>query len=183
MVQLEKSLSVDPHLCTGCRICEIQCSMEHLKESRPSRALIHVVRLDSEGLFIPTVCKHCAEAFCMYACPTGAIYREDSTQAVLVDQSKCVRCRSCMLACPWGLIWMGAEGKVEKCDLCNGDPACARWCPTGAVKYDRSDRQHVQKMSRAAIKDVNALVKQKRVLKRLYYSAVQRILSRHRSEE
>lgn len=172
---------IDPHLCTGCRMCEIQCSIEHLKESAPSKALIHVVRLDSQGLFIPTVCKHCSEAFCMYACPTGAIYRESTTKAVLVDETKCVRCRSCMLACPWGLIWMNSTGKVEKCDLCRGKPVCASWCPTGAIKYERLDRQHVQKMTRAAIKDTSALVKQKGILlKRLQNESIRRILTEHK---
>ena len=97
----QKSLIVDPDLCTGCRICELRCSLYHRRESNPSRALLHVVRLESQGLFIPAVCKHCTEAFCMYACPTGAIYRDGSTNAVLVESSKCVGCRSCMVACPW----------------------------------------------------------------------------------
>lgn len=179
---LPKSLIVDPDLCTGCRICELRCSLYHHRESNPSRALLHVVRLESQGLFIPAVCKHCTEAFCMYACPTGAIYRDGSTNAVLVESSKCVGCRSCMVACPWGLIWMNCEGKIDKCDLCGGTPKCAQWCPTEAIKYERLDKQHLKKMSRMAIRDAHSVREKEAVLQKIYYSGLGRILSNEKKE-
>ncbi len=175
-------MNVDSDVCTGCRICELRCSLHHRRESNPSRALLHVVRLESQGLFIPTVCKHCTEAFCISACPTGAMYRDSSTGAVLVDTAKCVGCRSCIVACPWGLVWMNPEGKIDKCDLCGGDPQCAKWCPTEAIKYACSDKQHVKKMRRAAIKDAPGVKDKEALLQKIYYSGRDRILSDAKKE-
>ena len=118
----------------------------------------------------------------MYACPTGAIYRDGVTDAVLVDSAKCVGCRSCIVACPWGLVWMNAEGRIDKCDLCEGNPQCAKWCPTEAIKYVRGDRQHLKKMTRAAIRDDHAVKEKEAILQKIYYAGRDRILSSTKKE-
>jgi Fe-S-cluster-containing dehydrogenase component len=118
----------------------------------------------------------------MYACPTGAIFRDSSTDAVLVDPGKCVGCRSCIAACPWGLVWMNPEGRIEKCDLCGGKPKCAQWCPTEAIRYVPSDKQHLKKMRRAAIKDVHTVKDKEAILQKIYYSGRDRILSDAKKE-
>ena len=53
-----------------------------------------------------------------------------------LDHEKCVRCMACVAACPFGCSLIDEpQGLVIKCDLCKGDPACAKFCPTKALEY------------------------------------------------
>lgn len=74
----------------------------------------------------------------MKVCPTSAIYRvEDGT--VSVDAKKCIGCKLCISACPLGNITFSpVEKKVVKCDLCGGEPKCAKLCPSGAIEFRES---------------------------------------------
>jgi Fe-S-cluster-containing hydrogenase component 2 len=79
-------------------------------------------------------CLQCDNALCMAACPTGAIYRTGD-KTVRINPMKCIGCKSCMAACPLGVIWFHeSEGCARKCDLCDGDPKCAKYCSPGAIK-------------------------------------------------
>jgi len=86
-------------------------------------------------------CMHCYNALCLEACPTGAIYRDPKTNHVLVNPMKCVGCKSCIQACPTGAMWFHVlEGSARKCDFCDGEPKCAQFCSTGAIRViDRAD--------------------------------------------
>jgi Fe-S-cluster-containing hydrogenase component 2 len=78
---------------------------------------------------------------CQDVCPTGAISRDSNTSAIVVDETKCIGCRMCIMACPFGGISLHPEKHVViKCDLCEGDPACVKYCPIGAIKYERLDK-------------------------------------------
>jgi Fe-S-cluster-containing hydrogenase component 2 len=51
---------------------------------------------------------------------------------------RCVKCMACVAACPFGCALVDeVHDEVVKCDLCKGDPACARFCPTKALRYTR----------------------------------------------
>ncbi len=138
MPAVDRILVVDPERCTGCRICEAACSYQHYGEFNPRRSYITVLKRESDGLFVPMVCQHCAKPLCVEACPTGALYQYGS--AVFLDKSKCIECRQCVNACPFGGVGIDPVTlQVVKCDLCGGDPQCARRCPTGAISYVRAD--------------------------------------------
>lgn len=127
-------LTIDPALCTGCRICEVFCSFQHEGCVRPSRSRIWVGRLETAGDFAVVTCRQCAEAFCAEACPEGALARRPDTCAIVLDEARCVGCQLCLDACPYGsIIWDAEKGLPLKCDLCQGRPECAHMCPTGAV--------------------------------------------------
>jgi len=88
-----------------------------------------------DGLWCdPVVCIQCDNPACMRVCPTHALYRDEKTQAVILDQDKCTNCGLCIKHCHLGMIALnpGAKRPV-KCDLCGGEPQCTAHCPTGAL--------------------------------------------------
>lgn len=141
----------NPDLCIGCRTCMIGCVVahegKHIFEVDPDsysfNPKLHVVK--TADLTVPVQCKHCENPACMAVCPADAISRKE--HCVVIDAEKCMGCKSCMDACPFGAINMtvqmghtqadGAEKMVaNKCDLCYGNasgPACVRVCPTEAL--------------------------------------------------
>jgi Fe-S-cluster-containing hydrogenase component 2 len=132
-------LIFNPGSCTGCRICEMACSFFHYKEYNPARSRIKVLKDEKDGIYIPMACLHCGNPPCVDACPTGAMYRSDGS--VELNLKKCINCKMCMIACPFGAISIDrATMNVIKCDLCGGDPQCAKYCPSGAIKYVRAER-------------------------------------------
>jgi len=120
--------------CTGCRICEMVCSLNRFGEVRPSDAHCRVMRVNAETLE-PVFCRHCEDAPCIDACPVEAIQRDTATGAVLLDVDTCVGCGECMESCPYGAIFRDHEERVVKCDLCGGDPQCVRFCRSGAISF------------------------------------------------
>lgn len=88
------------------------------------------------------VCKHCANAPCQEACPTGSIIRTEF-DTVYVQQDICNGCGYCVVACPFGVIARDEYGdrKAHKCTLCYDrlkegfEPACAKVCPTDSIQF------------------------------------------------
>jgi formate dehydrogenase iron-sulfur subunit len=156
----------DTTLCIGCKACEVACKQwnqlpsdgfsftgnsydntSHLSEST-WRHVAFVEQFDggrsresSRWLMMSDVCKHCEEAPCQEACPTGAIiYNEFGN--VYVQPDICNGCGYCVVACPFGVLGRSEEdGHVHKCTLCydrkKGDltPACAKACPTDSIQF------------------------------------------------
>lgn len=118
-------------LCTGCRMCELMCSLENTGTINPCRARIRVQHSTKNGACKPIICRHCKSPLCQEACPVPeAMYREDRTNAVVTNEAKCIGCYACVDACPFEAIQVGPEGEILKCDLCGGDPVCVKYCPT-----------------------------------------------------
>ncbi len=131
-----KSLILDADKCTSCLQCEMACSLEHEGLFNPARSRIKVFEFEHGKRSIPYTCTQCEEAWCMKACPTDAISINASLGTKVIDESKCVGCKVCTMACPYGTVNYNSDsGKVVKCDLCDGDPKCATACPTGAITY------------------------------------------------
>ena len=128
---VKKIITVNPDKCTGCRTCEAICSFQHFERVNPALSRIWVTKNEATGLDFPSVCFHCEDPWCVEACPSGAIQKNENGVA-LVDQSLCRGCRICMMACPFGVI-STYRGRMVKCDQCEGDPQCVSWCPTGAL--------------------------------------------------
>lgn len=134
-------LLVDAQLCTGCRLCEVACSLRNEDECAPALSRIRIIQSDEGHMYFPIVCLQCSDAPCLASCPVGALAREDKTNAITIDYEKCIGCRRCLQACPMGAIFLGNTGKykgkprVLKCDLCHGNPNCVLYCDTGAIRY------------------------------------------------
>lgn len=116
------------------------------------------------------MCHHCADAPCVASCPEGALYFDEGR--VAVKQERCIGCRSCVLACPYGAVdVVSQEGAAKlggltvesapkaflvKCDLCydrEGGPACVEACPTGGLmvvdEEELAARQRARRMKAA----------------------------------
>ena len=131
-----KVLVADPDLCTGCRSCEMVCSLWHDEKCGPSYSRVQVAQWGEVRVNLPVVCQSCKDPSCEKACPTTARHRIELTGAVITDPLVCVGCKSCVYACPFGAPAVHPDNKrLMTCDLCDGDPECVKVCTTGALRY------------------------------------------------
>ena len=140
-----KVITVNIDKCTGCRACELACSLKNTGTFNPSRARINVI--GHEGLFsLPITCFQCEKPYCADVCPSDAINREESTGTVKIDAEKCTGCKMCVIACPFGNIVFSPEEKiVVKCELCGGAPECVAFCTAGALEFKQADTAAIHK--------------------------------------
>ena len=143
---LMKRIWVDIDKCLGCKTCELQCAIER---NSISKTLTGAVLEDPKpiprvgvcgltGASFPIQCRHCQDAPCLAACPSGAMQRDAEKGTIFVAQDKCRGCWMCVMTCPFGAVTPSAEYKVAvKCDACMHmeEPACVASCPTGALVH------------------------------------------------
>lgn len=155
----EKVLVVDQQRCTGCRLCELVCSVHHTGSSNPSRARIKVIKWEHMGIYLPMTCNHCEKAYCVEVCPTKACHREpELNNRVIIDKNLCIGCRTCVIACPFGHPFFDVKDRVTvKCDYCDGDPQCVRFCEVRAVDYLGADKIQMAKKREAANKLIESM--------------------------
>lgn len=140
---MNRFIIADAQKCIGCRTCEVACVVSHQRDQDCSGVSamrfaprIRVVKNDE--LSTATLCRQCEDAPCANVCPEGAIRRENSVWRV--DQRRCIGCKSCMVACPYGAMTvtvMNQQAQALKCDLCHHraeGPACVAACPTQALR-------------------------------------------------
>jgi formate dehydrogenase iron-sulfur subunit len=96
-------------------------------------------------IFMSDVCKHCTNAGCMDACPTGALIRTEF-ETVVLQADVCNGCGYCIPSCPFGVIDRSPQdGRAAKCTLCYDrledglEPACAKACPTDSIQFGPYD--------------------------------------------
>ena len=102
----------------------------------------------AQTLHFPRSCLHCETPACVTVCPTGASYKRAEDGIVLVDEDKCIGCKLCSWACPYGAReYSEVEGVMKKCTLCvdriynehldeaDRQPACVQACPTKARHF------------------------------------------------
>ena len=158
------AMFTDTSLCIGCRACQVACKqwnelgMEvpewtggYQNHAHFTDETFRLVRFIEEPGGKPNgelawhlmsdVCKHCADAGCLNACPTGAIYRTEHG-TVNINQDVCNGCRYCVSACPFGVVSFNERtGTAKKCTFCNDrihnglGPACAKACPTESIQF------------------------------------------------
>jgi Fe-S-cluster-containing hydrogenase component 2 len=120
-----------PQRCSGCRTCELACSLRMTGAFRAAVSGIRRHTLTGDLAFVPISCLHCSEPHCRDVCPVGAITQDDSG-VVTVDRSRCMGCLLCVLACPAGALSFDGS-RIAKCDMCGGNPECVTWCPREAL--------------------------------------------------
>ena len=146
---MSKVLSVDIEKCTGCRSCELACSMKHYSEYNPCKSMVRAIIFPKEAYAVPVVCPQCEEAWCEKICPTGAIRTTtdagSGAKIVELSREKCVGCKMCVLVCPFGNILLTDDGYAAKCDLCGGDPECVKVCAAGALGFEEPEAAMMSK--------------------------------------
>jgi carbon-monoxide dehydrogenase iron sulfur subunit len=131
-----KRILVNKDLCSGCRACEVACVAWHDGRFGTATTRIRVTKIEPLGVDYPHVCRLCRRPPCMAACPTGALYHDETTGAVLLRPDDCFGCSACVDECPFGMADLHPEtGMALICDLCGGDPDCVKRCASGAIVY------------------------------------------------
>ncbi len=148
-----KTIIIQPERCVGCMQCRFNCAVAHSKaknilsifETPLSKPRIHIA-LSSEKEPFPNKCRHCNPAPCENACITKAIYRDEATDAALINPDRCINCGMCAMACPFGVVryhtYLHGRLAAHKCDQCilrikEGEkPACVEACKVGALFFD-----------------------------------------------
>ncbi len=130
--------------CVNCNACNAACVIENGWNVHPRT--IFTYNADAEPSFpvinLSLACNHCESATCLEGCPTSALSRDLITDAIIVNEKKCIGCKYCMWNCPYDAPKFDERSKtVIKCNLCyselisGGLPACSSACPTGALSY------------------------------------------------
>ncbi len=162
-------LVIDLDTCVGCHACAVACKEWNaggmaapLTDENPYGAdphgvwfnRVHSYTIDAledqpeMTLHFPRSCLHCEQAPCVTVCPTGASYKRAEDGIVLIDEDKCIGCKLCSWACPYGAReYSHVEGVMKKCTLCvdriynehipeeSRKPACVQACPTKARHF------------------------------------------------
>jgi formate dehydrogenase iron-sulfur subunit len=114
----------------------------------------------SHWTMMSDVCKHCGNAPCLEACPTGSIFRTEF-DTVVVQPDICNGCGYCQAACPFGVVEVSKlDGKAHKCTLCYDrlkgglEPACAKACPTDSIRF--GELEDLEARARARVEELHA---------------------------
>jgi phenylglyoxylate dehydrogenase beta subunit len=120
------------------------CAREKSGEENPLHSRIQVSGKAEEGPFGMALCRQCGDPACVANCPSGALSRDEASGWTLWDEERCIDCQICTLSCVYAGITCNPEtGRVMKCDMCGGDPACVKACEPGALELRTASDLHV----------------------------------------
>ncbi len=135
-----KLIQVISDNCTGCRICEMVCSFRHEQECSTTKSRIRILKDKEFGNHLLQLCIQCADAPCIESCPREALYRDEKTGVVIVDEENCTGCEECIEACPLHALFLDKEKDIIfKCDLCGGEAECVKVCPVQTLVLKEED--------------------------------------------
>ncbi len=164
---MPKAFLFDATRCIDCRACMVACSVENNVPMDVTRIWVQDMGVtgtypDLKRATVPFHCMHCLEPACASACPVGA-YTKREDGPVVYDSSKCIGCRYCMNACPFGVPhFEWDKGLIEqptiiKCTMCatnrldaGREPACVQTCLTGALQFGERDAMLAEAKRRIA---------------------------------
>lgn len=146
---------IDLTRCSGCQTCALACKganqmpqPQEIPGQLSSGAFSFVdtrTLANGEQTYVKRQCMHCVHPACVAACTVGAL-RKTAEGPVVYDSQKCIGCRYCQYACPFGVPtyqWDNVLGLIRKCEMCfgrvstGGKPACVASCPNGALRFGK----------------------------------------------
>jgi formate dehydrogenase iron-sulfur subunit len=152
-----KAILTDITKCIGCNECVAACTETNglgkeiayrwrSNDGLSSERFTSILR--KKGYHVRKQCRHCLEPACVSACPVGAL-KKTPEGAVVYDDTRCLGCRYCMMACPFGIpryLWSSPVPYVRKCTMCyttrlqqGQQPACTEACPEEATIFGERD--------------------------------------------
>lgn len=175
---MSRGILIDLTKCIGCRGCQVACKQWHnlpaeqthnngsyQNPPRTSGKTWTVVTFNEveynnnlQWIFAKRQCMHCEEPACVSTCTVGAL-QKSADGPVVYDSQKCIGCRYCQYACPFGVPkfeWEQTFGLIGKCDMCidrqanHLEPACAKTCPTGAITFGERDELLLEAKTKVA---------------------------------
>lgn len=189
---------IDLARCIGCKRCVVACKkknnlpLDDDPVTLSAKAFTYVefrnISTDSDKPTIKPIkhqCMNCVDPACVSACTVGALQKQPNGP-VTYDTSRCIGCRYCMYACPFGIPtfeWKNQLGVIRKCDNCadlvaaGQSPACVQACPVAALQYGRrNDLLTIakQRLEDPKVKYVNEIYGENRVggTSMMYLSAI-----------
>lgn len=163
---------LSPEKCSACCACVLACmdqnDIDATNKQHPFRnaaALEFGAGNTAQFSYLSIACMHCQDAPCIVGCPVGCLYKDEETGLTLYDNTNCIGCHSCSMACPFGAPSFNAEGKMVKCNGCierlrvGLTPACVRVCPTGALTCTAEAQQEKNKTDQTLHQIAQQIVK------------------------
>lgn len=162
-------IDLDMDKCSACGACAVACMDQNDIDTEQLEAPFRVVSILERGrephcfTFLSVGCNHCTDAPCVDACPCGCIYKDAETGLTLYDNTNCIGCHSCAMACPFGAPSFNREGKMVKCGGCavrveNGlEPACVRVCGQHALTLV-TEEEYKKKHLETSLKKITDLI-------------------------
>lgn len=176
---IKYGMLIDETRCTGCRGCQVACKQWNDLPGELTRQrgtytnppalsattwnLIQYTEVDAGArvgfYFLKRACMHCEHPACASVCPVGALYKTPEGP-VVYDSNKCIGCRYCMTACPFGIPtfeWHKGlldQATIRKCTMCIDrvsnalTPACAKTCPSKAITFGKREELIAQAEAR-----------------------------------
>lgn len=164
---MAKAMLIDASKCMGCRGCQVACKQWNDLPAEKTHnwgsyqnppylsaktwTLIQFNEVEEGGklhwAFLKQQCMHCLHPACVSACPVSALQKMEDGP-VIYDAKRCIGCRYCMMACPFGVPkfeWEKPLPLIRKCTFCADrlaeglQPACAKTCPSGAITFGERD--------------------------------------------
>ena len=156
-------IDLDLNKCSACGACAIACidqnDIDVTKGEKPFRSVLDVETWKDgkpHSSYLSVGCMHCTEAPCIMACPCDCLSKDEETGFTVYDNTDCIGCQSCAMACPFGAPTF-IDGKMKKCDGCvervknKMEPACVRICPTGALQM-LTDEEYAERTAKNSLK-------------------------------
>ncbi len=150
---MSKVLVMDYQKCVGCLTCVQACSVKQAGVINCLLSRVQVVKLQMGIANIPLTCAQCVSAPCAELCPIKAIHRDELLGRLIINYEACIGCRMCMTVCPFACMSFNSEERrVFKCELCDGDPTCVKFCQHDALQYVEASEQETTKRTAVAEK-------------------------------
>lgn len=132
------AMVIDQSKCVGCGYCTLACQASN--DAPPEITWNRIIEVDDnseEPVYLPMPCMHCEDAPCADICPVGATYQRPDG-IVMMDYERCIGCRYCEIACPYGARYFNWKAFTED------NPAVPEW---GMPEVPRRPRGVVEKCS------------------------------------